>query len=134
FAVRGQYGMGSYNGQTVPGYRQEPDVPGDSATETYAALKLHVDNWRWQDVPFYLRTGKRLPARVSEVFVQMQPVPHRSFPTSARLPGPWFSPSSMIGARKHRWTSPTTPPTPGDRKMPTNCWRATAGTGWRQPS
>ncbi len=82
-AVRGQYDMGTIGGKTVPAYRQEPDVPGDSATETYAAVKLHVDNWRWQDVPFYLRTGKRLPARVSEIFVQFQPVPHRSFPASA---------------------------------------------------
>jgi glucose-6-phosphate 1-dehydrogenase len=83
FAVRGQYDMGTVGGKTVPAYRQEPDVPGDSATETYAAVKLHVDNWRWQDVPFYLRTGKRLPARVSEIFIQFQPVPHRSFPSSA---------------------------------------------------
>jgi glucose-6-phosphate 1-dehydrogenase len=83
FAVRGQYGMGAIQGQTAPGYRQEPDVAGDSPTETYAAVKLFVDNWRWQDVPFYLRTGKRLPSRVSEVFVQLQPVPHRSFPAGA---------------------------------------------------
>ncbi len=83
FAVRGQYDMGSVHGKTAPAYRQEPDVPGDSATETFAAVKLHVDNWRWQDVPFYLRTGKRLPSRVSEVFVQFQPVPHRSFPANA---------------------------------------------------
>src|SRR5579871_4605941 len=62
FAVRGQYGMGNSEGKTLPAYRQEPDVAGDSATETYAALKLFVDNWRWQDVPFYLRTGKRLPS------------------------------------------------------------------------
>jgi glucose-6-phosphate 1-dehydrogenase len=82
-AVRGQYDMGSIDGKTVPAYRQEPDVAGDSTTETYAAVKLHVDNWRWQDVPFYLRTGKRLPSRVSEVFMQFQPVPHRSFPASA---------------------------------------------------
>jgi glucose-6-phosphate 1-dehydrogenase len=81
--VRGQYDMGSYHGQTVPAYRQEPDVPGDSATETFTAVKLHVDNWRWQDVPFYLRTGKRLPMRVSEVFIQFQPVPHRSFPAAS---------------------------------------------------
>jgi glucose-6-phosphate 1-dehydrogenase len=83
FAVRGQYDRGTHDGQTVPAYRQEPGVPGDSPTETYAAVKLHVDNWRWQDVPFYLRTGKRLPARVSEIFVQFQPVPHRSFPAGA---------------------------------------------------
>lgn len=83
FVVRGQYAMGSIQGKTVPAYRQEPDVAGESPTESYAAVKLHVDNWRWQDVPFYLRTGKRLPLRVSEVFVQFQPVPHRSFPANA---------------------------------------------------
>ncbi|HZV07133.1 MAG TPA: glucose-6-phosphate dehydrogenase [Gemmataceae bacterium] len=83
FVVRGQYGKGAIQGEPAPAYRQEPDVPSDSATETYAAVKLYVDNWRWQDVPFYLRTGKRLPARVSEVFVQLQPVPHRSFPANA---------------------------------------------------
>jgi glucose-6-phosphate 1-dehydrogenase len=83
FAVRGQYDRGVVEGHVVPAYRQEPDVAANSPTETYAALKLYVDNWRWQDVPFYLRTGKRLPLRVSEVFVQFQPVPHRSFPASA---------------------------------------------------
>jgi glucose-6-phosphate 1-dehydrogenase len=83
FAVRGQYDRGVMGGQSVPAYRQEPDVAGDSATETFAALKLNVDNWRWQDVPFYLRTGKRLPLRASEVFVQFKPVPHRSFPSAA---------------------------------------------------
>ena len=59
-AVRGQYGPGSMEGQKVPAYRSEPDVAPDSPTETFAAIKLFVDNWRWQDVPFYLRTGKRL--------------------------------------------------------------------------
>ncbi|HTU19742.1 MAG TPA: glucose-6-phosphate dehydrogenase [Gemmataceae bacterium] len=87
FAVRGQYGMGIIEGKTVPAYRQEPDVAGSSATETYAALKLYVDNWRWQDVPFYLRTGKHLPQRVSEIFVQLSPVPHRTFP--AHSYGSW---------------------------------------------
>jgi glucose-6-phosphate 1-dehydrogenase len=67
----------------VPGYREEPDVSPTSTTETYAAARLFVDNWRWQDVPFYLRTGKRLAARVSEVAVEFKPVPHRSFPASA---------------------------------------------------
>jgi glucose-6-phosphate 1-dehydrogenase len=82
-AVRGQYGKGTIEGKNVPAYRKEENVAGDSSTETYAALKLHIDNWRWQDVPFYLRTGKRLPKRISEVFVQFQPVPHRSFPACA---------------------------------------------------
>jgi glucose-6-phosphate 1-dehydrogenase len=82
-AVRGQYGAGSIEGQPVPGYREEPGVAPDSSTETFAALKLFVDNWRWQGVPFYLRTGKRLPARDTEVVIEFRPVPHRSFPSAA---------------------------------------------------
>jgi len=83
FAVRGQYGTGWLQGQHVPAYREEPDVAPDSSTETFAALKLFVDNWRWQDVPFYLRTGKRLPSKVSEVSIQFRSVPHQAFPPSA---------------------------------------------------
>ena len=82
-AVRGQYGAGFIQGDRVPGYREEPGVRRHSTTETYAALKLEVDNWRWHGVPFYLRTGKRLPRRVSEVSVQFRPVPHRAFPLGA---------------------------------------------------
>ncbi len=82
-AVRGQYGAGWIEGQKVPAYRAEPGVSPDSNTETFAALKLFVDNWRWQDVPFYLRTGKRMAARVSEVMIHFKPVPHQSFPRSA---------------------------------------------------
>jgi glucose-6-phosphate 1-dehydrogenase len=81
--VRGQYGSGFMNNRPVPGYREEPQVDKASTTETYVALQLFVDNWRWQDVPFYLRTGKRLPARLSEVVIQFRPVPHRSFPEEA---------------------------------------------------
>jgi len=84
-AVRGQYGPGSMEDQRVPAYRSEPDVAQDSPMETFAALKLFVDNWRWQDVPFYLRTGKRLPTRASKVAIQFRPVPHQSFPTTAAL-------------------------------------------------
>ncbi len=80
FAVRGQYAAGWIQGERVNGYRQEPNVNSDSSTETFSALKLFVDNWRWQDVPFYLRTGKRLPERVSEVSIQFRPVPHQTFP------------------------------------------------------
>lgn len=83
FAVRGQYGAGWIEGEHVPGYRGEPNVTPDSATETYAAIKFFVDNWRWQGVPFYLRTGKRLPSRISEVCIQFRPVPHHSFPATA---------------------------------------------------
>src|SRR5579871_1108979 len=71
-AVRGQYGPGSMAGKPVPGYRTEPQVKPDSNTETYAALKLYVDNWRWARVPFYLRTGKRMKRRVTEVAIQFK--------------------------------------------------------------
>jgi len=83
FAVRGQYGEGQIDGRHVPAYRHENDVSSTSNTETYAALKLFIDNWRWQNVPFYLRTGKCLPARISEVSVVFRPVPHQSFPKPA---------------------------------------------------
>jgi glucose-6-phosphate 1-dehydrogenase len=82
-AVRGQYGSGEIDGQPVPAYRSEPGVATDSATETFAAVQLFVDNWRWQDVPFYVRTGKRLPAKVSEISIQFRPVPHQAFPPKA---------------------------------------------------
>ncbi|HYA41117.1 MAG TPA: glucose-6-phosphate dehydrogenase [Syntrophobacteraceae bacterium] len=84
-AVRGQYGAGWIEGERVSGYRSEPGVAADSHTETFAAVKLYVDNWRWQDVPFYMRTGKRLPARISEVSIHFRPVPHQTFHASALL-------------------------------------------------
>ncbi len=83
FAVRGQYGEGKIDAQEVPGYRGETNVAPDSPIETYAAVKLLVDNWRWQGVPFYLRTGKRMQTRISEVSIQFRPVPHQSFPAAA---------------------------------------------------
>jgi len=82
-AVRGQYGRGTVSGKAVPAYRDEPDVAADSSTETYAALKLFIDNWRWQGVPFYLRTGKRLHAKISEVTILFRPAPHQLFPAAA---------------------------------------------------
>ncbi len=78
-AVRGQYGPGFLDGQRVPGYRSEPAVSPDSRTETFAALRLHVDNFRWAGVPFYLRTGKRLPKRASEIAIQFWGTPHLLF-------------------------------------------------------
>jgi glucose-6-phosphate 1-dehydrogenase len=84
-AVRGQYGASLMEGKKVLGYRHEPGVAADSRAETFAAIKLSVDNWRWQDVPFYLRTGKRLKTKFSEVMIQFRPVPHRSFPKTAAL-------------------------------------------------
>ncbi len=77
--VRGQYGPGWVSGQEVVGYRQEDKVAPDSQTESYVAIRLHVDNWRWADTTFYLRTGKRLPKRASEIAVQFKSAPHLPF-------------------------------------------------------
>jgi len=82
-AVRGQYGAGAIGGAPLLGYRQEAEVAPGSSTETFAALKLEVDNWRWQGTPFYVRTGKRLPLRASEIAIQFRPVPHLVFPPEA---------------------------------------------------
>ena len=78
-AVRAQYGPGVVGGVPVPGYRQEQGVAPDSRTETYAALRLQVSNWRWGGVPFYLRTGKRLKRKLTEIAVILKPVPHLAF-------------------------------------------------------
>jgi glucose-6-phosphate 1-dehydrogenase len=77
--VRAQYTKGVVGGEEVPGYLEESDVPGDSQTETYAALKLEVHNWRWAGVPIFLRTGKRLARKVTEIAVNLKPVPHLAF-------------------------------------------------------
>jgi glucose-6-phosphate 1-dehydrogenase len=77
--VRGQYFAGSVNGQPRPGYRQETKVKTDSNVETYVAMKLFIDNWRWSGVPFYLRTGKNLPMSASEVRIQFRPTPNVLF-------------------------------------------------------
>jgi glucose-6-phosphate 1-dehydrogenase len=76
---RGQYSAGTVNGNPVPGYLEEPGVSPDSRTETYAAVRFMIDNWRWAGVPFYLRSGKRLPKRVTEVVIQFRRVPHLLF-------------------------------------------------------
>ncbi|HTH83056.1 MAG TPA: glucose-6-phosphate dehydrogenase [Mucilaginibacter sp.] len=82
-AVRGQYAKGWMEGKEVPGYREEPKVDPNSNTETFAAIKFFVDNWRWQGVPFYLRTGKRLHQSSSVISIQFKDVPHKIFPTEA---------------------------------------------------
>jgi glucose-6-phosphate 1-dehydrogenase len=92
-AARGQYDEGWVEGVHVPAYRDEPGVAPDSNTEAFAALKLCIDNWRWQDVPFYLRTGKRMPAQVSEVSIRFRDVPHQSFPAEAALD---FQPARLV--------------------------------------
>lgn len=79
-AVRGQYGHGWIEGKEVPGYRQEPEVNPESNTETFAAVKFFVDNWRWQGVPFYVRTGKHLSQSASVISIQFKNVPHSIFP------------------------------------------------------
>lgn len=83
YSVRGQYASGHIDGAIVPSYRQEAGVDPRSSTETYVALKLFVDNWRWQGVPFYLRTGKRMQRKLSQIVVAFRPVPHRMFGPNA---------------------------------------------------
>jgi glucose-6-phosphate 1-dehydrogenase len=83
-AVRGQYVAGYFQGQPVPGYLEEEGGNPRSATETFAALRVDIDNWRWADVPFYLRTGKRLGSKRSEVVVQFKNLPHNIFQASYR--------------------------------------------------
>ena len=77
--VRAQYGAGYIHGEEVPGYRRETGVRSDSTTETYVSLKLYIDNWRWAGVPFYLRTGKRMPKRITEIAIQFKDVPQILF-------------------------------------------------------
>jgi glucose-6-phosphate 1-dehydrogenase len=84
-AVRAQYGPGSVGGVRSVGYREENGVAPDSRTETYAALRLHVSNWRWAGVPFYLRTGKQLARKVTEIAVILKPVPHMAFRSSGSV-------------------------------------------------
>src|SRR6266571_6152842 len=77
--VRAQYTAGTEGGEDAGGYLEEDGVPDDSRTETYAGLKLEVHNWRWAGVPIFLRTGKRLTRKVTEIAVQLKPVPHLAF-------------------------------------------------------
>jgi glucose-6-phosphate 1-dehydrogenase len=78
-AIRGQYSAGVINGEPVPGYRSEPNVAPDSATETFVGLKLQIENWRWADVPFYIRTGKRMAKRLTEICIQFRRAPFLLF-------------------------------------------------------
>ncbi len=80
--VRGQYVAGTIDGEMVVGYKQEQGVSANSTAETFVALKLFIENWRWADVPIYIRTGKRLPARSSEVTIQFKRVPHKLYKPS----------------------------------------------------
>ncbi|MDF2178768.1 glucose-6-phosphate dehydrogenase [Aliiglaciecola sp. CAU 1673] len=80
--VRGQYGSGFVKGKEVPGYLEEPDANQRSETETFVAIKVELDNWRWAGVPFYIRTGKRMPTKVSEIVIYFKPQPHNLFKDS----------------------------------------------------
>jgi glucose-6-phosphate 1-dehydrogenase len=86
FAVRGQYGPGEAAGEKTPGYLKEKDVPANSKTETFAALKVFIDNWRWSGMPFYLRTGKFLPQKLSEVVVRFRSPPLTLFQKQCESP------------------------------------------------
>ena len=87
-AIRGQYTDGWMKGQPVKGYRQEPGVDPKSTTPTFVALKLLIDNWRWQGVPFYLRTGKRMPKKVTEISIHFRQVPYLIFQSAAQQANP----------------------------------------------
>ncbi len=80
--VRAQYGPGQIKDKQVPGYRQEEDIPNDSTTETYVSAKLNIDNWRWEGVPFFVRTGKRMNKKVSAIAIKFKKVPHSMFASS----------------------------------------------------
>ncbi|MDN4052705.1 glucose-6-phosphate dehydrogenase [Massilia sp. YIM B02763] len=90
--IRGQYRAGYVDGQQVPGYRDEPNAPKHSKTETFVAMKAEIDTWRWAGVPFYLRTGKRMADRLAEIVVRFKTIPHSIFnqPTSS------FQPNSLV--------------------------------------
>lgn len=93
FCVRGQYGPGSVGGKSVIGYREEPGVNPESWTETYAMLKLYFDNWRWAGVPFYIRSAKRMPKRVTEIAIQFREAPHQLF---GSLPEQQLEPNVLV--------------------------------------
>jgi len=88
YTVRAQYAAGTVHNRAVPGYRRENGVKPDSTTETYVAVKCFVENWRWSGVPFYLRTGKAMPQRASEIAVQFRDIPQILFNTNAQQPQP----------------------------------------------
>jgi len=79
FVIRGQYTASTIKGETIAGYREEPGVNRGSHTETFVAMKFFIDNWRWAGVPFYIRTGKKLPTRVTEIVIEFKPTPHHLF-------------------------------------------------------
>ena len=77
--IRGQYTSSTIKGKPTAGYREEPEVASMSYTETFVAMKFFIDNWRWAGVPFFIRTGKKLPTRVTEIVIEFKPAPHHLF-------------------------------------------------------
>jgi glucose-6-phosphate 1-dehydrogenase len=88
FTVRGQYGPGTTGGREAAGYRAEKDIAADSVTPTFFAGKFYIDNWRWADVPFYLRTGKRLTKRITEISIHFRQPPLRLFKSTCEIREP----------------------------------------------
>ena len=105
--VRGQYTESEWKGEHQRAYREEDKIASDSRTETFAAMKLYIDNWRWQGVPFYIRTGKMMPTKVTEIVVHFKPTPHRVFATAdgSTVPNQLVI---RIQPRRSPWTLPTT--------------------------
>lgn len=95
-AVAGQYGPGQVGGERLPGFREEPGVSPGSRIETYAAVNFFIDNWRWAGVPFYVRTGKRLPRRVTDIAIQFKPAPHSLFDGAGSRESPWARPNLLL--------------------------------------
>jgi glucose-6-phosphate 1-dehydrogenase len=101
YAVRGQYSDGWIQGKQVKGYRGEEKVDPHSAIETFAAVKFIYDNWRWQDVPFYVRTGKSMHQKTSIITIQFKRAPHYAFPPEAA--DTWAPQSFNHTASNRRW-------------------------------
>jgi glucose-6-phosphate 1-dehydrogenase len=95
-AVCGQYGPGRVGGSELAGFRQEPGVSPEARTDTYAAVTFFVDNWRWARVPFYIRSGKRMPKRVTDIAIQFHSAPHTMFAAGGHDSPPWTSPNLLI--------------------------------------
>ncbi|MGH9674436.1 MAG: glucose-6-phosphate dehydrogenase, partial [Bryobacteraceae bacterium] len=95
-AVAGQYGPSRSGGQELPGFRQEPGVAPDAQTDTYAAATFFIDNWRWAGVPFYVRSGKRLPRRITDVAIQFNSAPHALFTGEHHDSAPWSRPNILV--------------------------------------
>ncbi len=126
--VRGQYAAGRIGGQEVPAYYFEKNVDNDSDTETFVALQAEVENWRWAGVPFYLRTGKRMARKCSEIVIQLKPVPHSLSRRRRRAGQPPVDKVAAGGADQRA----TDGQDPGARACNWNRWSWTST--WPRPS